>query len=76
VFPTTNAIGTIVQAVERSDVDTVMVAGEIRKRGGTLVGIDVAKLEAEVTASRDYLLDASGYRPELFGTSKRSQAAA
>ena len=28
VFPVTNAIGTIVQAVERSDVDTVMVAGE------------------------------------------------
>ena len=26
VFPVTNAIGTIVQAVERSDVDTVMVA--------------------------------------------------
>src|SRR6201996_8214766 len=32
VFPVTNAIGTIVQAVERSDVDTVMVAGVIRKR--------------------------------------------
>src|ERR1700729_276963 len=27
VFPVNNAIGTIVQAVERSDVDTVMVAG-------------------------------------------------
>ena len=76
VFPVTNAIGTIVQAVERSDVDTVMVAGEIRKRGGKLVGIDVAKLEADVIASRDYLLDASGYRPDLFGASRSSQAAA
>jgi 5-methylthioadenosine/S-adenosylhomocysteine deaminase len=28
VFPVNNAIGTIVQAVERSDVDTVMVAGQ------------------------------------------------
>src|ERR1700677_1943442 len=61
VFPVTNAIGTIVQAVERSDVDTVMVAGEIRKRAGQLVGVDVAKLTAEVTASRDYLLETSGY---------------
>ena len=69
VFPVTNAIGTIVQAVERSDVDTVMVAGRIRKRGGKLVGVDIAKLTAEVTASRDYLLEASGYRPDLFGTS-------
>jgi 5-methylthioadenosine/S-adenosylhomocysteine deaminase len=76
VFPVTNAIGTIVQAVERSDVDTVMVAGEIRKRAGKLVDVDVAKLTAEVTASRDYLLAASGYRPGLFGASTAAEAAA
>ncbi|HUN43008.1 MAG TPA: amidohydrolase family protein [Acetobacteraceae bacterium] len=69
VFPVTNAIGTIVQAVERSDVDTVMVAGEIRKRAGKLVGVDVATLHAEVNASRDHLLEASGYRTDLFATS-------
>jgi 5-methylthioadenosine/S-adenosylhomocysteine deaminase len=66
VFPVTNAIGTIVQAVERSDIDTVMVAGELRKRGGKLVGVDIAKLTADITASRDFLLEASGYRPEMF----------
>src|SRR5271170_2500907 len=66
VLPVTHAIGTIVQAVERSDVDTVMVAGTIRKRAGKLVGVDVAKLTADVTASRDFLLEASGYRPDLF----------
>jgi len=76
VFPVTNAIGTIVQAVERSDVDTVMVAGEVRKRAGKLVGVDVAKLTADVTASRDYLLKVSGYRPDLFGTSTDAKAAA
>ena len=76
VFPVTNAIGTIVQAVERSDVDTVMVAGEIRKRAGKLVGVDIAKLTTDVTASRDYLLEASGYRPELFGASAAAKATA
>ena len=76
VFPVNNAIGTIVQAVERSDVDTVMVAGEIRKRAGKLIGVDVAKLTADVTASRDYLLEASGYRPDLFGASTAAEAAA
>ena len=76
VFPVTNAIGTIVQAVERSDVDTVMVAGEIRKRAGKLVGVDVAKLTADVYASRDYLLEVSGHRPELFGASTASKSAA
>jgi 5-methylthioadenosine/S-adenosylhomocysteine deaminase len=69
VFPITNAIGAIVQAVERSDVDTVMVAGEFRKRAGKLLGVDLAKLKADVNASRDYLLETSGYRPALFGGS-------
>jgi cytosine/adenosine deaminase-related metal-dependent hydrolase len=68
VFPVTNAIGTIVQAVERADVDTVMVAGQLRKRNGQLLGIDLGKLNADVTASRDYLIEASGYRADLFGT--------
>ncbi len=75
VFPVTNAIGTIVQAVERSNVDTVMVQGEIRKRVGKLVDVDVAKLHAEVNASRHHLLDASGYRPDLFATSAAKSAA-
>jgi cytosine/adenosine deaminase-related metal-dependent hydrolase len=74
VFPVTNAIGTIVQAVERSDVDTVMVAGQLRKRGGKLIGVDVEKLSAEVVASRDYLLEVSGYRTNLFGTSAAAPA--
>jgi 5-methylthioadenosine/S-adenosylhomocysteine deaminase len=69
VFPVTNAIGTIVQAVERSDVDTVMVAGRLRKRAGQLIGVDIQKLNVEANASRDYLLEASGYRTNLFGTS-------
>ena len=69
VFPVNNAIGTIVQAVERSDVDTVMVAGQLRKRAGKLLDVDLDKLTAEIGASRDHLLDVSGYRSELFATS-------
>jgi 5-methylthioadenosine/S-adenosylhomocysteine deaminase len=75
VFPVSNAIGTIVQAVERSDVDTVMVAGRLRKRSGKLIGVDIEKLSAEVIASRDYLLGASGYRTNLFGTSNPALSA-
>ncbi|AOB30370.1 hypothetical protein AKI39_06165 [Bordetella sp. H567] len=66
VAPVTHAIGTVVQAVERADVDTVMVGGRLRKRAGQLLDIDVAKLTAEAIGSRDYLLGASGYRPGLF----------
>src|ERR1700678_4082101 len=74
VFPVTNAIGTIVQAVERSDVEMVMVAGEVRKRAGKLVGVDPAKLAADVGASRDYLLEMSGYRPDMFGATTTPSA--
>ncbi|NTF46213.1 amidohydrolase family protein [Rhizobium rhizogenes] len=66
VFPVNNAIGTIVQAVSRADVDTVMVAGQLRKRAGKLLDVDLDKLTIEIGASRDHLLQASGYRPELF----------
>ncbi len=65
VFPVTHAIATIVQAVERADVETVMVAGRIRKRAGKLVDVDLARLRTEVDASRDYLLDLSGHHPDL-----------
>jgi 5-methylthioadenosine/S-adenosylhomocysteine deaminase len=75
VFPVTNVIGTIVQAVERSDVDTVMVAGQLRKRAGKLIGVDLAKLRTEVDASRDYLLTVSGHRADLFGAAAPSKAA-
>jgi cytosine/adenosine deaminase-related metal-dependent hydrolase len=66
VFPVTNAIAAVVQAVERSDVDTVMVNGAFRKRAGKLVGVDVPKLHREVEAARQWLVEASGHRPDLF----------
>jgi 5-methylthioadenosine/S-adenosylhomocysteine deaminase len=40
-----------------------------RKRAGKLIGVDLAKLKADVNASRDYLIETSGYRPALFGGS-------
>lgn len=66
VFPVTNVTGTVVQAIERSDVDTVMVAGQLRKRAGQLINVDLAALNADITASRDYLIKASGYNVDRF----------
>jgi hypothetical protein len=43
-----------------------MVAGKIRKWRGELVGFDVAKLRAELEASRDYLFEASGIERDVF----------
>jgi 5-methylthioadenosine/S-adenosylhomocysteine deaminase len=68
VFPVSNAIGTVVQAIGRSDVDTVMVAGQLRKKAGKLIDVDLVKLRTEVEASRDYLLQVSGLPADLFAT--------
>jgi 5-methylthioadenosine/S-adenosylhomocysteine deaminase len=37
LFPSNNAVGTVVHAAERQQVDTVMVAGRFRKQGGKLL---------------------------------------
>lgn len=75
VFPIGDVVGTVVQAVERSDVDTVMVDGFIRKRGGRLLDVDLAKLRADVEASRAHLIGASGYRFDPLGRPATALAA-
>jgi hypothetical protein len=53
-----------------------MVAGAMRKRAGKLLDVDLAKLKADLNASRDYLIETSGYRPGLFEESAPASAAA
>jgi cytosine/adenosine deaminase-related metal-dependent hydrolase len=50
--------GTVIACADRADVDTVIVAGEFRKRAGALVGVDLAGLRAEATAASDQLYGA------------------
>lgn len=66
VAPLNHATGAVVTLMERSNVDTVMVAGKIRKWRGKLVDVDLPKLRAELEASRDYLFEASGIDRDVF----------
>jgi 5-methylthioadenosine/S-adenosylhomocysteine deaminase len=66
LYPSNNALGTVVQAAERSNVDTVIIGGRIRKRGGQIVGLDMDRLKRMVDESRRYLFAAVGYREDLF----------
>lgn len=68
VAPLNHVTGAVVTLMERSNVDTVMVAGAIRKWRGEVVGVDVAKLRSELEASRDYLFEASGISRDIFRT--------
>ena len=69
VYPVNNAIGTVVHAAERSNIDTVIIGGSVRKRGGVVLGVDQATLRAAIDESCAHLFNAAGYRPDLFAES-------
>jgi 5-methylthioadenosine/S-adenosylhomocysteine deaminase len=59
VFPLNNAAGTVVLHAHPGLVDTVLVAGQVVKEKGELVGIDLAALRARAVDSRDAVLSAA-----------------
>jgi 5-methylthioadenosine/S-adenosylhomocysteine deaminase len=52
LFPANHPAGAIVAAGHPGLVDTVLVAGEVVKRGGALVGVDLDDLRARALRSR------------------------
>jgi hypothetical protein len=54
--------------MDRTNVDTVIVAGQIKKWRGELVDVDVERLKRELEESRDYLFEAAGVEQDLFRT--------
>lgn len=66
VAPLNHVPGAVVTLMERGNVDTVLVAGRIRKWQGELLDVDLPKLRAELEASRDYLFEAAGVERDLF----------
>ncbi|WP_437312979.1 amidohydrolase family protein [Sorangium sp. So ce385] len=66
VAPLNNVPGAVVTLMDRSNVDTVIVAGRIRKWRGRLVDVHLRQLRAALEASRDYLLAEAGVERELF----------
>src|SRR6202030_2551476 len=66
LYPSNNAVGTVVQAAERSNIDTVIIGGRVRKYRGRVVGLDMVSLKAMIDESRSHLFTAAGYRPDIF----------
>jgi 5-methylthioadenosine/S-adenosylhomocysteine deaminase len=67
VAPLNNAYGSVVLGMDTSNVDTVFVAGQLRKRGGRLVGVDVERVRRDAERSRDYVLAEAGWPPTVLG---------
>jgi cytosine/adenosine deaminase-related metal-dependent hydrolase len=60
VFPMNNVPGAVVTMMERSNVESVIVAGKIRKWKGRLLDVNLDQLRTRLAASRDRLYSAAG----------------
>jgi len=67
VAPVNSVPGAVVSLMDRTNVETVIVAGKVRKWKGKLVDVDVRKLRRELENSRDVIFDAAKIPPNLRG---------
>jgi 5-methylthioadenosine/S-adenosylhomocysteine deaminase len=52
--------------MDRANVETVIVAGKVRKWNGRLLDVDLPRLRRRLEASRDRIFSAAGIRQNLF----------
>jgi cytosine/adenosine deaminase-related metal-dependent hydrolase len=65
-MPLNNAYGSIVSAADTRNVETVFIAGEVKKFAGELVGWDKQTIIRRVYDSRDYILNSAGFGLDIF----------
>ena len=66
VAPINNVPGAVVTLMDRSNVDTVLVAGKVLKWRGSMQNVDTARILRDIDSSREYLLSKSGVTRKLF----------
>src|SRR5206468_4602805 len=59
VAPLNQVPGAVVSLMDRTNVETVIVAGNVRKWKGKLQNVNVDKLRKDLEASRDYIFAAA-----------------
>lgn len=67
VLPVSDPAGTIVAAGHPGLVDTVLVAGQVVKRDGALVGVDLAGLKEQLVSARTCSGRAEANAPRVQG---------
>jgi len=67
VAPLNQVPGAVVSLMDRTNVETVIVAGKVRKWKGRLVGVNVDRLRQQLEDSRDYIFSAAKIPQNLFG---------
>jgi cytosine/adenosine deaminase-related metal-dependent hydrolase len=66
VFPMNNVPGAVVTMMERTNVETVIVAGKIRKWKGQLLDVNLDRLRTQLAATRDFLYGAANVQQNPF----------
>jgi 5-methylthioadenosine/S-adenosylhomocysteine deaminase len=66
VAPLNQVPGAVVSLMDRTNVESVIVAGKVRKWKGQLLDVNLDKLRSQLEASRDYIFQAAGIPQDLF----------
>lgn len=67
VWPLNNAPGAVVNFMNPSHVETVFIAGKVRKWRGNLVGVDEQRVRRLMQESRDAVVRRAGFQMDLLG---------
>jgi len=67
VAPLNQVPGAVVSLMDRTNVETVIVAGKARKWKGRLLDVDLNQLRGQIEASRDYIFNAANIPANLRG---------
>jgi hypothetical protein len=54
--------------MDRTNVETVIVGGKVRKWKGKLLDVNLTQLRHQLESSRDYIFAAAGIQQNLFGS--------
>ena len=66
VAPLNQVPGAVVSLMDRTNVETVIVAGKVRKWKGRLLDVDLPRLRQQLEASRDFVFAKAGIQQDLF----------
>jgi len=66
VAPLNNVPGAVVSLMDRTNVETVIVAGKVHKWKGKLLDVDLNHLRRQLESSRDHIFAAAGVPQNLY----------
>ncbi len=67
LWPINNAFGTVVNLMNPSHVESVFIAGKVKKWRGSLIGVDAQRIMRLASEAHDGLLNRTGFRVPLVG---------